>query len=206
MSALRSLTAGKQTAADIPKSTQMTPRRHSLGCILALRRPPALMLVSLLRCRPSKPIAVIALCWIGDPARGESVVRSLKAFGQPLADTVARKPFVEHQTMLDAGQPFGRRYYWKAVCLEHSASMGKSCLAPRTRGVWRGCLRQVMGRQGPVRPGQSLPRITEYSAPIGLEIKKLRKRTEGQRPGAWECLLLCLSLDRPAGCPSAPSA
>jgi hypothetical protein len=41
-------------------------------------------------------------------------VLPLKAFGRPLADTIARKPFREHQTMLDAGQPFGRRYYWKS--------------------------------------------------------------------------------------------
>jgi FAD binding domain/Berberine and berberine like len=61
-----------------------------------------------------KPIAAIAVCWAGDPAAGYDAIRSLKTFGRPLADTIALKPFVEHQTMLDAGQPFGRRYYWKS--------------------------------------------------------------------------------------------
>ena len=41
-------------------------------------------------------------------------MRPLKTFGRPVADTITTKPFVEHQTMLDSGQPFGRRYYWKS--------------------------------------------------------------------------------------------
>jgi FAD/FMN-containing dehydrogenase len=61
-----------------------------------------------------KPIVAIAVCWAGDPAGGRDVVRVLKTFGKPLVDTIVPKPFVEHQTMLDAGQPFGRRYYWKS--------------------------------------------------------------------------------------------
>ena len=41
-------------------------------------------------------------------------MRALTSFGKPAADTIAVKPFITHQTMLDAGQPFGRRYYWKS--------------------------------------------------------------------------------------------
>ena len=41
-------------------------------------------------------------------------MHSLKNFGTPAADTITTKSFVAHQTMLDAGQPFGRRYYWKS--------------------------------------------------------------------------------------------
>jgi FAD/FMN-containing dehydrogenase len=61
-----------------------------------------------------QPIAAIAVCWTGSPAEGRDAVLPLKSFARPLADTIAPKPFVEHQTMLDAGQPFGRRYYWKS--------------------------------------------------------------------------------------------
>src|SRR5262249_60807551 len=61
-----------------------------------------------------RPIAAIAVCWAGDPGDGRAAVLPLKTFARPLADTIDRKPFVEHQTMLDAGQPFGRRYYWKS--------------------------------------------------------------------------------------------
>ena len=60
------------------------------------------------------PFVAIAACWTGNPAAGESAMRPLKTFGSPVVDTITTKPFVAHQTMLDAGQPFGRRYYWKS--------------------------------------------------------------------------------------------
>jgi hypothetical protein len=83
-----------------------------LCCLLMLRHAPAAPYLP--RDVHGKPIAAIAVCWTGDPAGGGDAVLPLKAFGRPLADTIAPKPFVEHQTMLDAGQPFGRRYYWKS--------------------------------------------------------------------------------------------
>jgi len=83
-----------------------------LCCLLILRRAPA---ASYLPPRVhGQPIAAIAVCWTGSPAEGRDAVLPLKSFARPLADTIAPKPFVEHQTMLDAGQPFGRRYYWKS--------------------------------------------------------------------------------------------
>jgi FAD binding domain-containing protein/berberine-like enzyme len=83
-----------------------------LCCLLILRRAPAAPYLP--REVHGKPVAAIAVCWIGDPADGRDAVSPLKAFGTPLADTITPKPFIEHQTMLDAGQPFGRRYYWKS--------------------------------------------------------------------------------------------
>src|SRR5262249_60527443 len=83
-----------------------------LCCLLILRHAPAAPYLP-----PSvhgQPIAAIAVCWTGSPAEGRDAVLPLKSFARPLADTIAPKPFVEHQTMLDAGQPFGRRYYWKS--------------------------------------------------------------------------------------------
>jgi FAD/FMN-containing dehydrogenase len=83
-----------------------------LCCLLILRHAPAAPYLP--RDVHGKPIAAIAVCWIGDPASGRDAVLPLKALGRPLADTITPKPFIEHQTMLDAGQPFGRRYYWKS--------------------------------------------------------------------------------------------
>jgi FAD/FMN-containing dehydrogenase len=83
-----------------------------LCCLLILRRAPAAAYLP--EEAHAKPIAAIAVCWAGDPAKGAEAVHMLRAFGRPLADTIALKPFVEHQTLLDAGQPFGRRYYWKS--------------------------------------------------------------------------------------------
>src|SRR5262249_61140770 len=80
-----------------------------LCCLLILRRAPAAS--SLPQEVHGRPIAAIAVCWAGDPGDGRTAVLPLKTFARPLADTIERRPFVEHQTMLDAGQPFGRRYY-----------------------------------------------------------------------------------------------
>ena len=60
------------------------------------------------------PIAAIAVHWIGDVEAGEAALAPLRAGEKPIADTIARKPFMAHQTMLDAGAPFGRRNYWKS--------------------------------------------------------------------------------------------
>ena len=83
-----------------------------LCCLLILRRAPAVPYLP--QDVHGRPIAAIAVCWAGDPGDGRAAVLPLKTFARPLADTIERKPFVEHQTMLDAGQPFGRRYYWKS--------------------------------------------------------------------------------------------
>jgi FAD/FMN-containing dehydrogenase len=83
-----------------------------LCCLLILRiAPPAPFLPKELH---GTPIAAIAACWNGDPATGQDAMQALKSFGRPVADTITVKPFIAHQTMLDSGQPFGRRYYWKS--------------------------------------------------------------------------------------------
>jgi FAD/FMN-containing dehydrogenase len=83
-----------------------------LCCLLILRiAPPAPFLPTELH---GTPIVAIAACWNGDPAAGRDAMETLKSFGRPAADTIAVKPFIAHQTMLDSGQPFGRRYYWKS--------------------------------------------------------------------------------------------
>jgi FAD/FMN-containing dehydrogenase len=94
-----------------------------LCCLLILRRAPAAPYLP--RELHGKPIAAIAVCWTGDPAAGRDAALPLKRFGRPLADTIETKPFVEHQTMLDAGQPFGRRYYWKS---DYFAEIGDSLI------------------------------------------------------------------------------
>ena len=67
------------------------------------------------------PVVGIAVCHSGLLEEGEELVAPLKRFGQPLADTIGRKPFVAHQQFLDSGQPFGRRYYWKSDYLDRAA-------------------------------------------------------------------------------------
>jgi FAD/FMN-containing dehydrogenase len=83
-----------------------------LTCLLVLRKaPPAPALPKELH---GRPVAIIAACYVGPVAEGERVLQPLKAFGQPLADLIGPKPFAAIQTMLDAGSPHGRQYYWKS--------------------------------------------------------------------------------------------
>ena len=86
-----------------------------LTCLLVLRiAPPAPFLPEEVH---GKPVAGVAAMYAGDPDEGERALAPLKAFGNPLADTIAKKEYVTHQSFLDSGQPHGRRYYWKSEYL-----------------------------------------------------------------------------------------
>ena len=61
-----------------------------------------------------KPIVAVFVCYSGPLDEGERVLRPLRGFGQPVADVIAPKPYIAHQTMLDPMQPPGRNYYWKS--------------------------------------------------------------------------------------------
>jgi hypothetical protein len=100
----------REVAQHYNRITSAAP--DELCCLLILRlAPPAPFLPKELH---GKPIVAIAACWSGSPAAGQDAMHSLKNFGTPAADTITTKSFIAHQTMLDAGQPFGRRYYWKS--------------------------------------------------------------------------------------------
>ncbi|MFP5286371.1 MAG: FAD-binding oxidoreductase, partial [Thermoanaerobaculia bacterium] len=89
--------------------------------------PPELTLVVFLRNAPpapwlpkevhGTPIVAMLACHSGSPEEGEKAVAPIKAFGQPLGDVLVRRPYAQMQTLLDATQPKGRRYYWKSEYL-----------------------------------------------------------------------------------------
>ena len=64
-----------------------------------------------------RPVIAIFACHAGDPKEGEKLVAPIKAFGAPVADILVRRPYVQMQSLLDATQPKGRRYYWKSEYL-----------------------------------------------------------------------------------------
>jgi hypothetical protein len=64
-----------------------------------------------------KPIVVLFVCHTGPVEEGEKLVAPIKAFGSPVGDVVQRRPYVTQQSLLDATQPKGRRYYWKSEYL-----------------------------------------------------------------------------------------
>jgi FAD/FMN-containing dehydrogenase len=81
-----------------------------------------------------RPVVALVLVWTGDRSDGERALAPLRRIGTPLADAVGVAPYVAIQSMLDAGAPHGRHYYWKAqrlrdlsdrvieVCLERMSS------------------------------------------------------------------------------------
>ena len=103
------------------------PKVLELYRTLAEQAPPELTLVTLLRNAPpapwlpkdvhGKPIIAILACHSGSPEEGEKAVVPIKAFGQPVGDGLVRRPYAQMQTLLDATQPKGRRYYWKSEYL-----------------------------------------------------------------------------------------
>jgi hypothetical protein len=61
-----------------------------------------------------KPVAGLVLLWIGDPDEGQKAIAPVRELAAPIADAVRPVPYVAVQSMLDAGAPHGRHYYWKS--------------------------------------------------------------------------------------------
>jgi FAD/FMN-containing dehydrogenase len=61
-----------------------------------------------------KPIVAIFVCHSGKIEDGEALMAPLRRVGNPVADIVTRRPYTQMQSLLDATQPKGRRYYWKS--------------------------------------------------------------------------------------------
>lgn len=99
----------------------------SLYRTLTEAAPPELTLVAIMRPAPpapwlpkerhGTPIVALLACYSGDPDEGEQVVAPIKSFGEPIGDVLVRRPYAQMQTLLDATQPKGRRYYWKSEYL-----------------------------------------------------------------------------------------
>jgi FAD/FMN-containing dehydrogenase len=81
------------------------------GGLVLMTAPPAPFVPPALQGRPALAIVV---AWFGDLARGQEFLAPLRAFGAPAADIVQPMPYVALQAMLDAGNPPGRRNYWRS--------------------------------------------------------------------------------------------
>lgn len=89
--------------------TAAAPRE--LGSLLVLRKaPPAPFLPAAMH---GQPAVAVGVCFAGTEEEARSVIEPLTALPEPAADTLGPKAFPQFQQILDAGQPFGRRYYWK---------------------------------------------------------------------------------------------
>jgi len=108
------------TAAEAPDVLEMyrTVTEQSvpeLTCVAVLRiAPPAPWLRADVH---GKLIVVLFVCYSGPVDEGATKVAPIKAFGAPVGDVLQRRSYVSQQSILDATQPKGRRYYWKSEFL-----------------------------------------------------------------------------------------
>ncbi len=88
---------------------------RELTCVAGLRlAPPAPWIAKEVH---GKPIVALFVCYSGPLADAERVLAPIKTFGSPVGDVVQKRSYVSQQTLLDATQPKGRRYYWKSEYL-----------------------------------------------------------------------------------------
>jgi FAD/FMN-containing dehydrogenase len=90
------------------------------------------------------PMLALVPAWSGaDLDEGERVLAPLRAFGPPIADFVARMPYLAMQGMLDAAAGYGIRSYWKShflrglpdEAIDTFARHAECCTSPRTFAI-----------------------------------------------------------------------
>ena len=59
-------------------------------------------------------VVAIAVCHSGAIEEGERVLKPLRGWGTPLADSIAPMAYTAAQCMFDAGFPSGLQNYWKS--------------------------------------------------------------------------------------------
>jgi hypothetical protein len=64
-----------------------------------------------------RPIALFAICWLGDPSRGAEVLRPITTYGPALVDSVRVMPYPELQAMFDHGSRPGFGNAWRSPFL-----------------------------------------------------------------------------------------
>jgi len=89
---------------------------EEVGSLLRLgAAPPAPFLPEELH---GRPVAVAILCHGGESERAAPALAPFRAGGGLAADLVQPRPFAAFQAMFDAGEPRGKRNYWKSEYVE----------------------------------------------------------------------------------------
>jgi FAD/FMN-containing dehydrogenase len=83
-----------------------------LTTILTLRQAPPLPFLP--AAVHGRPVLMVSVCYAGPVPRGEDVLAPLRGFGTPLVDAIGPRPYVELQSLYNAGVPHGWHYYWKS--------------------------------------------------------------------------------------------
>jgi FAD/FMN-containing dehydrogenase len=103
------------------------PRVLEFYRTLTAQAPPELTVVAVLRPAPPAPwlprevhgklIVALFVCDTGPLAEAERRAAAIKSLGVAVGDVIMRRPYASQQSLLDATQPKGRRYYWKSEYL-----------------------------------------------------------------------------------------
>jgi FAD/FMN-containing dehydrogenase len=115
------------------------PRELTLVCVVR-KAPPAPWLDKDVH---GQSIVMVLACWTGALDEGEKLLAPLKTLGKPVGSVLQRRPYVTLQSLLDATQPKGRRYYWKseylpgvdADVLAKLAEHGKGVVSPHSAAI-----------------------------------------------------------------------
>jgi len=93
----------------------VTEAPRELSCVASLRlAPPAPWIAKEVH---GEPIVALFVCYTGRLEDADRVLAPIKGFGSPVGDILQRRTYVAQQSLLDATQPKGRRYYWKSEYL-----------------------------------------------------------------------------------------
>jgi FAD/FMN-containing dehydrogenase len=84
------------------------PREVGGGALLMTAPPAPFVPPDLL----GRPAVAVAAAYFGPPEEGERVLAPLREYAAPAVDLIRPLPYLEFQTMTDAGNPPGRRNYW----------------------------------------------------------------------------------------------
>jgi FAD/FMN-containing dehydrogenase/DNA-binding HxlR family transcriptional regulator len=82
--------------------------------VILRKAPPASFLPAELHRRP---VCMIAMQFLGEPAAAERALAPMRTFGKPLLDLVGPRQYLGLQASLDAMTPHGWNYYWKSLNL-----------------------------------------------------------------------------------------
>jgi FAD/FMN-containing dehydrogenase len=165
-----------------------------LTTALVVRRAPAVDLIP--AAVHGRPVIGVACCWVGDHNRGEAVLEPMRRFGAPIVDLVSRRPFVEHQSLLDPSFPHGIWIYSKAsdveglsdgvlqVMLDHGArirSMQSGMIAWQLGGV-AARVGQLETAFSSTRSGYLVDVIGGTASADGFDVERRWAR------GSWDAL------------------
>ncbi len=148
------------------------PKVLELYQALAENAPPELTLAAMMRMAPpapwlpkerhGTPIVALLACYSGKPEDGEKAVAPIKSFGNPIGDILVRRPYAQLQSLLDATQPKGRRYYWKSEYLPRiDRSLYEKVLVHAAR------IRSPHSAVILFQVGGALNRLEEMHSPVG---------------------------------------